>query len=289
MKSVLEITEIGMQAIFALGPGLAFLGLFIVALTVASWTKDLLTPKSLGAAMVDEDNGAVGVALAGYYIAVAIVFTAASLGPPTDLLNDLMMVGAYTLLGIVFLNLSRAIFERLLFRKANDLKEIVDNRNMAMAAVSCGSYIATGLVAGAAVAGQGGGWISSVAFFLLGQASLLLLARVYDWSTPYSVEEHVVDGNVAAGVAFSGTLIALGLILMHAAGGDFVSWEESITIFIVDCIAGMVALTFARPVISRLLMRGDLNDEIGRDRNLAAGFVEASALVAVGGVIAAVL
>ena len=290
MMSMEKISESGMQAIYALGPGLAFVALFLILLMAASYTADLLTRKSLKGELVQADNGAVGLALAGYYIAVAIIFSGAAFGPSSgDLVADLISVGGYTLLGILFLNISRAIFERLLFRKADDLAEIIDNQNMSMAAVTCGSYIATGLVAGGAVSGLGGSWVSSIVFFLLGQIALLLVARAYDWVTPYPVEDELVDGNVAAGLAFSGTLVALGLILMHAAAGDFTSWEDSIIVFLIDAVAGIIALLFIREAISRLLVSGDLNKEIALDRNVAAGFIEAAAIVAVGGAIAVAL
>ncbi len=269
---------------------LAFTLMFVVLLTVASYTKDFLAPYALKEAMVRKDNTAVGITLGGYYLAVCAAFAGAALGPSQGFLTDLQLVAVYALLGVVLLNVSRLVFERLMFRSFDAMKLVAQDGNVAVAAVSFGAYVATGLIAGAAVSGQGGGWISSIVFFVLGQAALLVMARVYEKMTPYSVEAEVANGNVAAGVAFAGTLVAVGLILMRAASGDFIGWERSLTLFFIDAVAAVVLLTLLRFVVDRVLIRGaKLDDEIAKDRNLAAGFVEAAALVSFAGAMAAVI
>lgn len=274
-----------------LGRIVAFAFLFIVVLTAASLSKDWLTPRHrLNDALVHADNAAVGIILAGYYLAVAAVFSGASLGPSQGFVADMASIAGYSALGVLLLNASRFVLERVVFVGSDAMDLIVNHRNVAVGSACFGGYVATGLVAAAAVYGEGGGWISSIVFFVLGQSAFMLFAWLYERVTPYDVRAEVVAGNLAAGIAFAGNLIGLGLVLARAVGGTFVNWQASLMSFAIDLAIGVTLLIGFRFVLERLLVRGGiLNAEISRDRNIAAGLVEASAAVGLGGAIAAVL
>ncbi len=259
---------------------LAFIGVFAVLILLAKALKDLLTPYRLVEELAKKDNIAVGISLGGYFIATAIIFIGVLYGPTGDFLDDLMVVSGYSLLGLVFLNLSRWCLDKLVFYKFCNITAIVEDRNCGMAAVRFGVYIATGLIAAGSLSGEGGGVGTAVAFFALGQGTLVVFARLYDMATPYKLQKEVQDGNVAAGVAFGGTIMALGLIIAKAVAGDFIGWKENLLLFAEMAIFGAAVLYVARALMDKLILTGhDLNVEISRDRNLAAGFVEMSVAV----------
>lgn len=252
-----------------------FLIVYAAVFLTAKLLKDTLTPYHLVEELAKRDNFAVGISLGGYFLATAIIFVGVVSGPSRGLLLDVVTVIAYSAVGLIFLNVSRWCLDKLVFHKFCDITAIVENQNCGMAAVRFGAYLATGMIAGASLYGQGGGIHTAVAFFLLGQLALLLFARIYDWLTPYDLQEEVQAGNFAAGVAFGGTLVALGLIVAKSVSGDFVGWGSNLLRFAEISITGIVVLKLIRVFMDRMVLTGhDLNTEIAEDRNLAAGFVE---------------
>lgn len=254
-----------------------FLVVYAAIFLTSKLLKDTLTPYHLVEELAKRDNFAVGISLGGYFLATAIIFVGVVTGPSRGLLYDVVTVIAYSAVGLIFLNLSRWCLDKLVFHKFCDITAIVENQNCGMAAVRFGVYLATGMIAGASLYGQGGGIHTAIAFFLLGQLTLLLFARIYDWLTPYDLQAEVQNGNYAAGVAFGGTLAALGLIIAKSVYGDFVGWGPNLLRFVEISVVGIVVLKLIRVFMDRMVLTGhDLNEEIAQDRNLAAGFVEMS-------------
>lgn len=258
-----------------------FLLLFMLILLTAKLMKDFLTPYRLIEELARKDNFAVGISLGGYLIATGIIFVGVVTGPSRTLLDDLFTVAGYALLGLIFLNLSRWCLDKLAFNKFCNITAIVEEGNCGMAAVRFGAYIATGLVAAGSLHGEGGDVLTATAFFALGQGALVLFTKLYDLTTPYHLQDQVRDGNVAAGLAFGGTLAALGLIIGRAVAEPFTSWSSSLLTFVELAVIGMVLLQVARLLMDKLILTGhDLNREIAEDRNMAAAFVEFSVAVA---------
>jgi uncharacterized membrane protein YjfL (UPF0719 family) len=272
------------------GTVLAFVLLYGFLLLLAKWMSDLLTPYSLTAELVKRDNVALGISVGGYFLATAIIFVGATTGPSKGFLMDLVAVGGYSVLGIVFLNTARVTLDKLILTRFATLKEIVEDRNCGVGAVRAGVYIATGLIAAGAVSGQGGGVLTAIVFFVLGQLCLVVFARLYDLITPYNLQHELESDNVAAGVAFGGTLVAIGIITADAVAGDFVAWGPSLLWFAQVVVIGMVVLPIVRFLMDRLVITGEaLNQEIVEDRNIAAGLLEMTVAIAFAMVIAALI
>ena len=132
--------------------------------------------------------------------------------------------------------------------------------------------------------------ITSIVFFVLGQFCLIAFARIYDWLTPFDLHTELTAGNVAAGVAFGGTLVAIAIIVADAVAGDFVGWSEGLTAFATGAVIGMVLLPVVRLLMDKVIIAGhDLNREIAEDKNLAAGLVEMAVALSFAAVIAALI
>lgn len=275
---MMEIEEVLVQDLSRIA---AYIILYLVLFTFAKWIKDFITPYSLNNELTKKDNLAVAITMAGYYMALVAIFIGAMLGPSSDnLLKDIQSVGSYSILGLVLLNLSRFINDRVLLRRFSNIEELTVEHNIAVASVQFGSYLATGIIAAAAIHGTGGGVVTTLVFFVLGQFSLHLFSLVYDWLTPYSIHEELKNKNTAAGIAFGGTLIALGLIIFNGASGDFTTWQESLTDFFILNLVAFVFLPVARWIMDRLVIPGDdLSREIQQDRNIGAGFLEATVAI----------
>jgi len=253
-----------------------YLILFVVIFIIGKMVNELLTPYNIDEQLTDKDNFALSVSISGYFIAIIIIFVGALIGPSEGLAKDLLNVGVYSMLGIVLLNISRIINDKVILRKFCNVKEIIEDRNAGVGAVQLGSYIASGLMIAACISGQGGGMITAIVFFFLGQVSLLIMAGIYNKIVGYDIHVELEKDNVSAGLGFAGTLIAVGIILMSSLSGDFISWSVNLQYFAIDCAIGFTVLPIFRLFFDKIIIpKSDLNHEIKNDQNSGAGLLEA--------------
>ncbi|MFK7742910.1 MAG: DUF350 domain-containing protein, partial [Planctomycetota bacterium] len=196
--------------------------------------------------------------------------------------ESMLVVAGYTLGGLVGLYIGSVLVDRLVLRRFKVEDELIRDRNAGTGAVVFGSIVATALVVAGAVHGEGGGPLTAVAFFALGQVVLVLWSLVYQAISKFDLHEQIEKDNAAAGTAYGLSIVAVGIVLLRAAKDEFVSWADNLAEFGYYALAGFVVLIVLRFVTDRLLMPGArLNDEIERDRNLNAAWAEGS--VAIGG------
>ena len=255
--------------------GLIFLGLSVVLFGAAKYAKEFLTPYKIRNELSTKKNVAAGISLAGYLMSVTIILLGALLGPSKELLKDIYGFVGYAILGIALLNLSRVINDKLLLRHFCNLKELVDNQNAGVGFIEFGSYIASGLVIAGSIHGQGGSIYTALIFFALSQVTLIVFTFFYNIVTPFNVHDEIEKGNIAAGTAFGGTLVALGVILLKGSVGDFISWEYNLTNFVVSVVSSFIFLFMIRTLLDKVLIpRIDLNHAISHNKNLAIGVLE---------------
>ncbi|MDE2799888.1 MAG: DUF350 domain-containing protein [Gemmatimonadota bacterium] len=262
-------------------------GIYLISAFVLFWigklVKDLTTTSySVREELVEKDNVALGVAMAGYFFGLIMAIGGTLSGPSQGLENDLIDIGIYGLLAIILLNLSRLVNDGLILHGFKVRDELIDDQNAGTGVVVAASYIATGLVIFGAVSGEIGGIVTTVIFWALGQLALVLAGLVYEWITPYSIHDEIEKDNVAAGVAFAGALVGIGVIVFHASAGNFISWAVNLQDFAIEVVAGLILLPIARFISDVILLPGQkLTDEIANQEhpNLAAGFIEATSYV----------
>ena len=259
---------------FVLQPAL-FVLLFVVVFVIGRWADHLVTSYAIDEQITDADNPALAISLSGYYLGIAIIFIGTSLGPSYGLGRDLLLMGSYSLGGIALLLLSRIINDRLILRDFSTEKEIIEDRNMGTGIVLFASYVASALIVAGALHGQGGGPHTALAFYALGQVALIAFSWVYDVVTPYSLHDEIEQDNFAAGIGFGGALVAIGIIVMRAVSGNFVSWGADLQYLGLNVLIVFVYLLGVRLFFDRLVLSGaDLQEEIVNDRNVGAGLLE---------------
>ena len=201
--------------------------------------------------------------------------------------NDLELIEE---IGMIALNGAIAVALLLLVGFFNDLVILrrIDNNdevgkgNVAVGLVEAGGYIAAGLILQGAFTGEGGGVLSSVVFTVLGQITLFAMYLVYQWITPFDVTAEIKGANVAAGIAVSGMLVALGVILRASIAGPFEGWIIDLATFGFYAVVSIVLLLILRQVTDRLFLPNtDLATEISRDRNPAAISLAYGTIIAV--------
>ncbi len=253
----------------------ATLFLYILLFLLAKWLKGTLSPYNLDKQLTHHDNLAMALSASGYFLGMTAIFVGAMLGPSQSLLVDLGNIAAYSVAGILLLNLARVINDKLVLSKFSTLKEIIEDKNPGTGVVQGAAYLATGLIMAGSLHGQGGGPLTAIVFFVVGQLALIIFAFIYNKLTPYSIHEEIEKDNTAAGLGFAGGIISIGIIMMEAVSGDFTGWVENLTPIVYNVGAIFILLIVVRLFFDKfVLYKSDLNEEIVKDRNVGAGLLE---------------
>jgi len=261
----------------------------VVLLALARWVQQWLYGKTLHALLTEDDNPAMGIAIAGYLFGVfwAVTVLLGNLKDPAhhyELLPDLWSVMLYGGVGIVLLT-AVALGTCRVFLGMN-IQEQLAARNVAAAIVVAGVYIATSLTYSGTLSGEGGGFWILLLFFLLGQLALLGITYAFRWLTSYDDVQEIAAGNVAAALALTGLLIAVGLIVRWAVAGEYTGFFRSLGSFLLALLLALVFYPVRQVIVQWLLLGGQmhwrnslLDSEIAHDKNVAAGLLEATAYV----------
>ncbi len=212
--------------------GLIYLAVVLVLVVIGKWVYDALHRGFvLRTELVEKDNLAMALTVAGYYVGLAIVLGGVVSGPGSGVLTeDVIDLVIFGLMAIVLLNLSGWINDKIIFSKFDNQKEIVQDRNTGMGAIEGCNHVAVGLITAGALSGEGG-LLSGAVFWILGQAGLIVAGLLYNKMTSFDLHEQIENDNAAVGVAFAGVLIGFGNIIRLAGEGDFVSWTQSLSEF----------------------------------------------------------
>ena len=176
--------------------------------------------------LVEKDNFAFAVAHVGYFVGLILAISGAIVGPSEGLTIDLVDIGLYGGLAIILLNLSVIVNDKVLFPRFSVYREITEDRNVGTGAIEGANAIGTGLIIYGAVSGEGGGVLTAVVFWLVGQLLLVITAYVYRAIVPYDVHDQIEQDNVAVGLGFAGALISIANLIRFGLMGDFYSWTS---------------------------------------------------------------
>jgi uncharacterized membrane protein YjfL (UPF0719 family) len=235
---------------------------------------------NLNAELLERDNLALAIALSGYFLGLTLAVGGALAGTAPTLAKGLLGTLGYGLIAIVLLNVSIRLSDWLIFPNFSLEKEIIADGNCGVGLVVAANHVAIGLILYGVISGEGGGPTALIVFWALGQATLILAAKVYDLITPFRLSEILETGNVAVGAALAGVLLALGNIVRFAVQGNFVSWLKSLTSFAAVAILGLILLPLVRLAIDKLIMgpgHSLTREVVGQQvPNIGAGVLEGS-------------
>jgi uncharacterized membrane protein YjfL (UPF0719 family) len=284
-------TEANMEVVIGIGQAIAFSAIAFLWMWLAKLFTDVRMRSVYDAdqQITEARNLAVGLRRAGMYLGVGIGMLGALSGGGGAFVPDatLMLVEGGVM--VAFLFVAQRISDAVVVHGiAND--EALRDGNVAVGLVELGISVATGLIAYGSFAGEGGGIVSAIVFFALGQLALLAMSLIYERITPYHVVDGVRGGNVAAGLMLGGMLLAFGFILQSSLAGPFVGWSEDLLGFGASAAMGIVLLLLLQWPIDRLFLPGTtLREEIETEPNPAAVAVAVAVKIALALVISAVL
>jgi len=270
--------------------GAVYLLTIFIVLYAAKLIYDLFTPFSINDQLTKEDNKAIAVSFSGYVFGVLIILLGifnsgtiveGGIHTPIDLAKDLLATVIWGIIGILLLNLSRVINDKMLLRKFDNVKELVTDKNVGTGAVLFGSYIGSALIVRAAIYGESAGWtidiISTLLYFVIGQIGFLIFGMVYQAISRYDVHEEIEKDNISAGVSFGLSLIAISVLL-----SGYIADYASLPGFLLWFVMSLFMLVVSRYIVDKLMLPGSLLDEeISRDHNWGAALVEGAVAIGI--------
>ena len=264
--------------------GLILIAAFYVLLLIGKVVNDLLHREyRLNFELVEKDNAALALAMAGYYFGLVLAIGGGLVGPGVSIIDDVIDLCIYGLLGIVLVNVSWYICDKLILFRFKVSEELIRDHNQGTGVVSAGVSIASGFIIFGSVQGQGGSIWTVIGFWAIGQVILILAGLIYNLITPYSIHDEIEKDNVAAGVSFAGALVAIGAIIGFAAESDFESWAINLPDYLGYAALGLALLPLIRLLTDKVLLPTvNLTDEIAGQQkpNVGAAYIEAFSYIA---------
>jgi uncharacterized membrane protein YjfL (UPF0719 family) len=267
-----------------------YLALMLGMLVIAKWVHDLVTPYRLTDQLVRADNPAVAVVYAGYLVGLGVILQGILVQEPVAsgaatarraLLDDVIATAIWGGIGIALLEIARVVNDSILLRKFCNTKELVEDRNVGTGAVEFGSLVGTALIVRAVLQGEEMSFVPALiatgVYFVIGQIAFIAFGEVYELVTRYDVHAEIERDNVAAGVSFGASLLAVGLLI-----SSYLQRYDSILGLVLWIVISAFLLLASRYLLDKLVLPGALLDEeISRDRNWGAAMVEGGAAIAV--------
>jgi len=259
----------------------------IVIVAGAKWLREQLAARRghrLSVLVADKDNVAVAVEMASFVLAMVIGLVGAIFFvTETWWEQGLELLGTGVIV-LVTLLVNEQLVSRIVLRGIDANHETAENGNLAVAIVRGASSVATAFPLGAALM-HPSPLGERILWLLIGQVALVGMSLGYQALTRYDDVAEVKQKNVAAALPMAGILIAVGLVVAAGLRGDGSGWGADLASLGIDLVASGVLVLFLRWAGDKLLLPGStFHEEIARDKNAGAGFIEAASYI--GGAIA---
>jgi uncharacterized membrane protein YjfL (UPF0719 family) len=230
------------------------------------------------------DNPAVAIALVGYNFGIILALAGVLDKEGATWLDQLLYLASYGAAVILLMLMGAWVGDRLILRRCDCAREIVEEQNVGAASAEAGVHIANGLVLSAALGGQSGTWVVGLVCWVVGLSVLVLVSALYPRVVHYNVFREICKrNNPATGIALAGLLIATGNVVRVAFTPEFQNWAESFTQYLIVLGFCLLALAIIRWLADLVLVPGvKISDEIVNQSipNLGAGLIEAFAYIA---------
>ncbi len=286
MNGLFEVTDLTEMVHY---DSFLFLIQSLFILWIGKKVYDIFTPYKIDKELTTNDNKAVAVSFAGYLTGLGIIIWGVVSSPSSVdnimfgmeeseralLLTDVAQVFIWSFIGIILLNISRIINDKLILSKFNNTKELIEDKNVGTGAVDFGAFIASAIIIKSVVSGETVlcmGWemVGAIVFFTAGQILFIIFAIVYQKVTSYDFHAEIERDNAAAGISFGLALVAVGMLIANP-----ILKSDSLVRLGVWFVLGTVLLIISKKIVDKLIFPDHkVDDEISKDQNWGVALVD---------------
>jgi len=287
-----------------LSAALAAIATVLMLVTIAKYVfgRVMLSGVDLDDELYIRDNPAAAIFVLGFGVALLIIAAGAVHAEGGNkVLHELAVLVCVVVSGGLLVLLGAAPL--LLLEGLPVRASILEGRNVAVALAAAGAYVAEGFVVHGVVSTSPGElppaspalWdetsiLSALGFFAIAQIPLIISVVLYRKLAGFDVRAELGRGNAAAGISCGASIAAMGLVIGHAARGEFRGWEIALTELAIYAAFGLGLLPSLRFAVSAILVpNSSLTHEIGRQDvpNWGAALLEAFAYLGAASLVAA--
>jgi len=263
-------------------PNLLYLVEVLALLILSKYLFGAVHRFSLEEQLVIRDNKAVTLYFTGFVGSVALILEGVLEGPSTGLVQGMVDLALWALIGIVLLLVAGWMNDRLILRGIDAKEEMLVKGNLSVAVVGVGSLIGSAAMIRAIITGESLGWGLdlglTVFYFLVGQFSFWVYGLVYQKITSYDDLAQIKGANVAAGITLGANLGAMGFLMAVP-----LSQSYSLLWYLAWFVVANATLAGFRFVMDIAMIHSQkLDQEIEQDQNWGIACLEGGfSLVAV--------
>lgn len=237
--------------------------------------------------LVEKDNFAFIISYVGFFSGLTIAIGGCIVGESYGFITDIQQIFLYGISATLLLLFSVWMSNKIILNKFDLKKEIITDKNEGSGIIEAAIYIANGLILYGALIGESAtlieGIITFVVYWAIGNIVLIIATKIFIAWMSYDIHDEVEKDNVAAGLSFSGAILAIGIITMNAILDPFVDWTTTLINISTQTVLGCILLPIMRVFADKILLPGrKLTDEIVNQEkpNIGAALIEAFAYIA---------
>ncbi len=226
----------------------------LVILVLFRTVLDRITPWDDTATVVDDNNGPIALQRAAQYAALLLGMGGSLIMAPARPLLETL--GSFALDGVIVaaaLMASTFVTDWYLLRHVPNADEMRGG-NWAVAFVEAGAYLALGIILNGAFAGRGGGALSGLQFFAIGQLTLIGTYLLYRIVNACSIEEEIRTNNLALAIEVGGFMLAVGIVQWFAIAGPFTGFIQDMNSYAEALVPGLLALALVMVLVDLVLL-----------------------------------
>jgi uncharacterized membrane protein YjfL (UPF0719 family) len=253
--------------------------LLLIVLSLFLWATGRIEGYDPVSEMLERDNAALGIRYAFYLIAVVVGLLGIFDRSQGD--SGIVDFVQHALFVALLIHLARYLNDWLILYEFSNNREVVQEKNIAVAIVEGATYLATAYVIAGSFYDWESGLVNAIIWFLIGQFLLIVLAflyRVFARGVAAALDDH----NSAVAISLGAFLLAGGIVCGAVISGPSRGWQHDffvITIYLLCWIGVMVLAHFLSELLTFRSSR--LSDEVTRQRNIAAALFKAVIFLAV--------
>ena len=192
----------------------------------------------------------------------------------------------FAVTGLIGFLLATALWNRVLLR--GRLQGELRRGNLAAGLVAAAHAAAFGIVSAHTFAADSLDTLPvGAVFFVVAVITLVALSLLFRGLTSYADDQEILGENKAAAISYAGLVVALSIIVGHAADGAFLGWVPALRGFAMFLLWAFLLYPVRQLVVGRLLLGfpltargGDLDRAIAQKHDWVVSCVEATGYLA---------
>jgi len=242
--------------------------LLLIGLAIFLWLGGKIEGYDPVNEMLFRDNPALAIRYALF--AIAVVLAVLGIFDRTQGDSGAWLFTQHTLLAVILIYLSRYLNDWLILYHFSNNREVVQEKNVAVAVVEGATYLASAYVIGGALYDWENGLAIALIWFLIGQLMLILLAFLYRFASN-GVDSALDEQNLAVGIALGSFLLSGGMVCGAVISGPSQGWRSDILTIALYLGAWVFLMLIAHVISDKLAFRASrLGEEVMEQRNIAA-------------------